>query len=504
LRIPFPERIPLNRVALFAIALFLVQMLEGTALYFSVGCVAFIMIAALAFNTGGGLTRTAGAFVGSYAMMAVILGVAYKAFLGEPAQSNLLDPVTDIKAYVGSIAGMYAAVIVSRRLARKTGLLQNLLNESSMYRASVGCIAFGIVGAFAIALLGEGGAKLQTAFSQLNELVPLGIIIGVIYEIRRSGGIRSINLAIVLGSCYMVVVGGIAGFSKQGLLTPFYCWLLPVSALRFRLSVWQTLSCILALLYVFHYMVPYAQYGRSKVPESPTLSQRLAVAIPLLEHPEETRRLYYEQEGSYEQSTRGLNAYYNTPQGFWERLQMVSVDDKLINLTDQGKEFGLLPIKLAFLNVVPHFIWPDKPTVITGNTYAHEITGQPLAEGDTTTGISFSPTGEAYHLEKWEGVLVIAPLLWCLFFVVFDSLFGDLRATPWGLLALALISFIAPEGALTGMIYLLTFGAEGLAFCALFATWFAPLLAVPILGPDRGRTQHQVAFRPSLTPRIPR
>jgi hypothetical protein len=36
-RIPFPERVPIDGVALFAITLFVVQWLEGTPLYFRVG-----------------------------------------------------------------------------------------------------------------------------------------------------------------------------------------------------------------------------------------------------------------------------------------------------------------------------------------------------------------------------------------------------------------------------------------------------------------------------------
>ncbi len=49
-------------------------------------------------------------------------------------------------------------------------------------------------------------------------------------------------------------------------------------------------------------------------------------------------------------------------------------------------------------------------------------------------------------------------------------------------------SHSAPEGMLTGVIALLTFGVEVLVFCALFATWVAPLLATAVLGPDRRRT----------------
>jgi hypothetical protein len=153
---------------------------------------------------------------------------------------------------------------------------------------------------------------------------------------------------------------------------------------------------------------------------------------------------------------------------------------------------------------VPHFIWPNKPDLRFGNLYTHEINGQESYEGDTTTGISFSPTSEAYHMAQWTGVLVVAPLIWCLFFFTFDSLFGDLRTTPWGLLALALISHIAPEGGLTILIYLLTFGAEILIFCALFATWVAPLFAITVLGPERRRATRRISFRPALAPRIPR
>src|ERR1039457_4310353 len=99
MRIPFPERVPLNRVAIFASALFVIQWLEGTYLYFSIGCTIFILIAAFAFNAGGGLTRISGAYFFFYSVLVVIVGLCYKAFLGEPAQSNLLDPRTDIGAY---------------------------------------------------------------------------------------------------------------------------------------------------------------------------------------------------------------------------------------------------------------------------------------------------------------------------------------------------------------------------------------------------------------------
>jgi hypothetical protein len=176
--------------------------------------------------------------------------------------------------------------------------------------------------------------------------------------------------------------------------------------------------------------------------------------------------------------------YYNTPQGFFDRLQFISTDDALVDITDKGKVFGLIPIQMAFLNVVPHIFWPDKPEFNFGNLYAHEIGG--MSEEDTTTGISFSPTAEAYHLERWTGVLVLAPAIWLLLFVIYDSLCGDTRNSAWGLLVVTFISHVAPEGSLVGAIYFLSFGSVALIFCAFFAAWIAPICSFVVLGPDRG------------------
>lgn len=481
MRLPFPERIPIDRVAIFAVVLFVVQQFEGTALYFSAGCVAFILIATLAFNTAGGLTRASGVYIFFFSTLVVIVGICYKAFLGEPAQSNLVDPHSDIEIYVAGIAGMYLAALISRRLVRKTGLLQGLLQDSEQYRSSVGCIAFGILGGTALAWLGQTGQQLETAFLQLNQLIPLGMIVGTGYEIRRSGGTRSVNMPVVVGGLYFFLFYGILNFSKQGTFSPLFCWLIPVCALRYRLSNLQIASGLVAIFIMFHYLAPYSQYGRSLIDPSMTTSQKLDVSVLLLEHPEKTRQTYFENA----QQIKGLDAYYNTNQGFWDRLQFISADDALNNVTDRGSVFGLRPLLYSLYNAVPHFIWPNKPSLNAGYIYAHEISGEAIDPDDPGIGIAFSAAAEAYHMDQWRGVLLVAPLVWLVFFVVFDSLLGDLRTTPWGLLALVMISHTAPEGGVTGVIYLLSFGVEIVVFCALFAKWVAPFVALLVLGPER-------------------
>jgi hypothetical protein len=366
-----------------------------------------------------------------------------------------------------------------------------------MYRSSIGCMVFGAFGAMLITIIDSKEGSLNKIYTQLNQLMPLGIIIGVIYEIRRSGGTRSMNIPVVLMTAYYFFFLGLLSFSKQGMIVPFFCWFLPICAMRFRLSTLQVMSTLFGILIIFEFLVPYSQYGRKFLVDAPDMSGRFAISMRLLSHPQDTREKFEETQ----REGPGESHYFNGAQGFWDRLNFVAVDDSLIDVTDQGHVYGPSPIAAAFVNAVPHFIMPNKPTQNFGNAYAHEIGG--LSVDDFSTGISFSPTAEAYHLDRWRGVFVIAPLVWILVFFVLDSLLGDIRATPWGLLALASISHVAPEGGVTGAIALVTFGAEALVFSALFAAWVAPTIAAGVLGRDRRVARRTLELGPAVAAQSP-
>jgi hypothetical protein len=191
-----------------------------------------------------------------------------------------------------------------------------------------------------------------------------------------------------------------------------------------------------------------------------------------------------------ESAAMNSKGYFDTPQGFFDRLQMISVDDGLINVTEQGHVFGLYPVLFSFENLVPHVFWPDKPAIGFGNLYAHEIGGS-LGD-DYTTGISYSPAGEGFHMARWVGIFIVAPLLWIMLFTLFDSLCGDVRESPWGLLVIAIFGHMAPEGMLTGIIYMLGFTSISVIFAALSAAYVMPILGTFIAGPGRRRIEHSV------------
>src|SRR5271170_1107989 len=118
MRLPFPERFPLQYVVLAAAVLAALQQLQQTSLTFSIFSFLFIVIAAITFNMAGGFTRPSGSYVFFYSVLGLIVGLFYKAYLGEPADSNLRSPILTMQVFTGGIFAMLLAVIVSRKLTR--------------------------------------------------------------------------------------------------------------------------------------------------------------------------------------------------------------------------------------------------------------------------------------------------------------------------------------------------------------------------------------------------
>jgi hypothetical protein len=476
-RLPFPDRIPLTPAFYFAGILFVIQLLQGTSGLFALGCLFFIIVSVLAFNFAGGFTKPTGSYVFFFATLTLIVGLCWKAILGEPADSKLGDPLLGIGVYLGCICSMFVAVVIARRITTKRAILKNLVTEANMQTATVGCMITGFLIFAAGLLVPSGSGSVLSALAQINQFLPLAIILGTIHTIRRSGGTQSVNLPVLLSMAFSCALG-IYGFSKQGIITPFVCWIMAAASQNYRITRAQIVAGLLGAFFIFHYMVPYAQYGRSFRGESG--EENLSVVISLLSDLGGVREQYLIASDDADQDF--LYGYFNTPQGFLDRLQAISMDDAIMVYKQHYGFEGLSPIIMDFENLVPHFIWKNKPDFNLGNTFAHQI--GLLANDDTTTGVSFSPAAESYVFLGWTGVFLLAPILWIILFTLFDSLCGDLRDAPWGLLVAVFFAHVAPEGGLGGVIYMYVYISFGIIFSAIIGAYVMPILGTLFIGPE--------------------
>lgn len=494
MRIPFPSRIPLFYSCGFAVLLCIVQTLEGTTPTFSLLSFAFIVIATIAFNVAGGFSYPSGSYIFFYAVIAVILGLTYKAYLGEAADTNLATPITTMLVYVAGASGMLVAAYFKKLVLPSKSLLGETSRKIDLDGASIGCMILGAAIFLASVLTvsrngtveenyAANSGTLLSALSQVNQFLPLGIILGVTYQIKKSGGKRFLGTAVVAGTLFSCAVFGIVATSKQGLFQPLACVLIAAAALRYKFSTGQVLTFVVGMAFLFYYLVPFIQAGKGAA-QGATFLETLEYSYTQLTDLSAVReRTVTAVQDAFDAEDDSIH-YFNAPQGIFDRLQMISIDDALIDITEQGHVFGLSPLLYDVYNLVPHFIWPDKPIIALGNIYSHEIGiahYSTVGEEDTTTGISFSPSADAFHMARWSGVLLIGPALWFACFFTMDYVCGDTRRSPWGLLMVAMCAHIAPEGMMSGPFYLTTIGPMTVIFVSFLAAYVLPLVAAALI-----------------------
>ncbi len=489
MRIPFPTRISPFAYCGFAIALCIVQLLEATTPEFALLAFAFIVIASIAFNVAGGFAYPSGSYIFFYAVLAVIVGLVYKAFLGERADSNLAVPVTTMLVHVAAATGMLISAYLKKILLPAKSLIGRTADRIDLDAASLGCMIVGIAIFFAGVLTTRAGTSAEdnyashsgtvlSALGQVNQFLPLGIILGVTYQIKKSGGKRFLGAAVIVATIFSCLVFGLVSTSKQGLFQPIACVMIAAAALRYKFSTGQVIAFAAGMLFTFSYLVPYIQVGKSMV-ASETFYGSVENAYALITDPDAVRKQTQDEAQPYEDGNDYSIHYFNSPAGIFDRLQMLSIDDALIDVTEQGHVFGLSPLLYDVYNLVPHFIWPNKPLIALGNIYSHEIGlahYSTAGDEDTTTGISFSPAADAFHMARWWGVLLVGPILWFICFFVMDFVCGDTRKSPWGLLMVAMCAHMAPEGLMNGPFYLSTLGPLTVIFVSFLATYVLPLI----------------------------
>jgi len=466
MRLTVPERFKVQYVVIFVFLVFAAQELEGTDAVFAVLTAAYTLLWATAYNISGGIRYPSGAFIFFNGFLNAIIGLTFKVFLLQPGESHLKAPRSTMFTYCVGMAVILGAAFICRGLRPSRGFLPKIESVDAYRRAAIICL----VGGFVITLLSLVGSSnaVISILRQINKLPQMAIMLGTIYEIRSSKGKRSINW-IVVGGITIILATVLVSFGKTGMLLGAAAYVIAAVLEGYDFPIKQIFIGVLGFAFFSYYLVPYSQYVRNL--RATTAADNAQLALFYLSNLNETRRLY--ETDIAEVDVNEEPHLYDQREGYMDRQVILPADDTLISYTNEGHVFGLTPTIVVYANLVPHFIWKNKPYLNIGNAYAHEIGGI-LVEEDETTGIAFSATADAYHQEGWLGVLLLLPIDVFLFFIIMDSVVGSAKWAPWALIPILDLTTIAPEGGLNSLVYEFTFGLSGIVLLVVVINRVVP------------------------------
>ena len=507
MRIPFPTHISLQKTLIFAVAVFMAQQIEHTDLIFSMLFFIYTLLGVLAFNYAGGFSRASGAYIFWFVLLTCLVGGVWKILLGEPGDSNLTSASVTLTTYIVGVAVMIVALFIRKRIAASPIGISAMVraDDINLGLASLGCLIANELATYATFFLPGGSGSISNIIVQINVFLPLAILLGTIYTIRSSGGRRSVNIVTLIASLQIFIFFGLINYSKQGMFTPIVCWGVAAASQRYRLRLWQLILVFAFGFYAVTELSPLSQVGRQLIPETAGFSERAELTTDLLSHPLRLRQQYKDSVGTGDDTTAGYAlGYFDTPQGLFDRLNIIKGDDRLVTYTLQGHTVGSFRVVYYFLNWIPHIILPSKDALMPagvmtpGNFYAHEVGGL-LSPDDFSTGVSFSPVAEAFHMNMWLGIVIVGGTVWTLLFLFTDVVCGDLRKSPFGLLAMVAFAHVAPESLIAGLVYFIFFNNFGIIVAILFCAYFAPILGTLLSG---NPSMRGYARQPSLVPDV--
>ncbi len=472
MKVSLPTHVPMKWVLSFVLVLAVVQVVQGATLLLACTAAAFIVLASLAFNAAGGLQYPSGAYIFFNALLSAGLGIVVKAVLNEPLNTNLTNAQYTLTVYVTGMCAMLVASFINQRFRRRVPLLRNTLGNLRIDQVALGCVIISIVVPYV------APRSITGTVNQFNRFGILAILFSVANKVKVTDGRRSFTWVAFIAWAYTTMIGVLA-FSKEGMFAASVAWSIGAVASGYKVSWKKAVVLIGIAVPSVMILTPFSQVGRVYKVEG---SSSVGPVLDLLSHPLQTRDLYLQSEAEYYLAGTEYH-WFDKPQGLLDRLTVVPIDDALIYATDHGHPGSLNAVWSDLVNVIPRYLYPEKPTLLWGNVYAHEI--GLLGEGDESTGVSFSPYADAYHTGRWLGISVISCGLFLLLFLVCDSVAGTVADGPWALLYLALFAHSASEGMLGAIVYGATTYTLVVIAAQLITTHVAPIIGAFAIAPKR-------------------
>ncbi len=458
------------------------QLFTGTSVVVAFLFAIAILFGMLSVLAGGGLRSAFGCLNAILIGKFLLVGIAMKLILLEPADVTLRSPETTGLVMATGFLGLFIGTIVQSRFSCPQYWSMNRPTSDDMLLAfSIVVFTLSYLGYFASMIPSTHGEGIRTggwlgfarAFAALKSFA---IVPPMLYLWRKKARLWMTHPAILALLTWSAIVG-IFSTSKEDAVEPLVFYAV-VGFMRYGLRdmrMWSFASA--SLIYYAVIIFPYAQYVRHNGGREGSLTQRAEVTKDTF------WRIATDPDFRSATSERvGTAVYFKEPAlSPFNRFAMVGEADRLVDATERQRAFtGWETIVWGFKLLTPSFLFPDKPVFEAGNHLAH-IAGD-VGSSDMTTQVSYGIMANFYNAFSSPGVLIGTSVFFAGFYYWIRLFLGDARwsggpdtSALWFIWLVASFQHSVVESAVSGLIASLSFPVV-LATLWVAARWLSMLL----------------------------
>jgi hypothetical protein len=416
-----------------------------------------ILFGVLSVFAGGGITSIIGFLNAILIGKFLLVAVAVKSIMGQPADGPLRSPFTTGWVMAFGFLGVWLATKIQAGLKTPNSLTLNKpLSTQMILCVSIAMIILTYGGYFlSLAQDAQAGDAQTGGFVGIahimGSLKSLSIVPVMLYFWRlrtRLWMTHPVVLAMLGWSCVI----GVFATAKQDAMEPLVFYVL-VGFVRYGWRdgrLWGLVG--LGLLYYTVIIFPYSQYVRHNGGREGSMQDRMMATKQAF------LNIATSSDFRSEVSDKENKEYYfDASLSALSRLAMVGEADRLIYATEQQKAFtGWETITWGFKLLMPSFLFPDKPIHEAANYLSH-IAGESNIR-DTTTQVSYGVMANFFNAFGMVGVVIGTPIFFGALYFWIRLFLGNARlddaggiSTLWFLWLTGLYQHRIVESSISGL-----------------------------------------------------
>ena len=377
-----------------------------------------------------------------------------KLTLGQPLDTNLLEPKGSFGLVLLGIIGYLAAFMIATRLSVGRPLLQPTSQKRFVGRISTLAAVIGIVANSTVAWQASRGYTGVTIANFFVSFLYLALISSTARVMLSSNLRKSLNI----WGITLLIIGFIFALtrnSRMAIVDTFLCVLVTVLVFGFRIR-WMRLiimSLLVGLLVV--YITPVFLYLRGIRSELSGVQRIEATVDIAINRRNDAVEAFQDYEKAIARDTYGLGGallYYGTPQNILDRVSYINVVDIFKARASPDRRVGIEDLRLAVARAMPSILTPNKPQGFGHGNWLYKNI-EILNQGSHPT---VPLIGAGYLSFGWFGAFLYPLLLATPLLMMIKKISGfNLQNNIWAIYILLRIHNLFVEGASDAYIVLM-------------------------------------------------